>query len=140
MEGNIGWKYNKAYYYNLQGDPSNGNLLKKQNDELLDTIYDDSLLKQLLDVWKNVIAKDKNIFQVELTTSYPGLITGIGVNHQTTLEWMIKQQKSLTRFLNSNLESLLIAQQDFPLFQALLLKECCVLFSCHESKQVLRLL
>lgn len=88
MEGNIGWKYNKAYYYNLQGDPSNGNLLKKQNDELLDTIYDDSLLKQLLDVWKNVIAKDKNIFQVELTTSYPGLITGIGVNHQTTLEWM----------------------------------------------------
>lgn len=61
MEGNIGWKYNKAYYYNLQGDPSNGNLLKKQNDELLDTIYDDSLLKQLLDVWKNVIAKDKNI-------------------------------------------------------------------------------
>ena len=88
MEGNIGWKYNKAYFYNLQGNPSNGNLLKKQNDELLETIYDGSLLKQLLDVWKNVIAKDKNIFQVELTTSYPGLITGIGVNHQTTLKWM----------------------------------------------------
>lgn len=84
MEGNIGWKYNKAYFYNLQGKSSNGNLLKEQNDELLGTIYDDSSLKQL----SNVIAKDKNIFQVELITSYPGLITGIGVNHQTTLKWM----------------------------------------------------
>lgn len=88
MDGNIGWKYNKAYFYNLQGEPSNGDLLKKQNDELLGTIYDDLSLKHLLDVWKNVIETDKNIFQVELTTSYPGLITGIGVNHQTTLKWM----------------------------------------------------
>lgn len=88
MDGNIGWKYNKAYFYNLQGEPSNGDLLKKQNDELLGTIYDDLSLKHLLDVWKNVIETDNNIFQVELTTSYPGLITGIGVNHQTTLKWM----------------------------------------------------
>ena len=88
MEGNIGWKYNKAYFYNLQGNPSYGNLLKEQNDELLETIYDGSSLKLLSEVWKNVIAKDKNIFQVELITSYPGLITGIGVNHQTTLKWI----------------------------------------------------
>lgn len=88
MEGNIGWKYNKAYYYNLQGDPSNGNLLKAQNDELLGAIYDGSSLKQLSEVWEKVIGAHKNIFQVELTTSYPGLITGIGVNHQTTLKWM----------------------------------------------------
>lgn len=88
MEGNIGWKYNKAYFYNLRGDTSNGDLLKGQNDELLGTIYKDSPLKQLLGVWENVIETDKHIFQVELTTSYPGLITGIGVNHQTTLKWM----------------------------------------------------
>lgn len=88
MEGNIGWKYNKAYFYNLQGNPSNGDLLKEQNDELLETIYDDSLLKYLLEVWEKVIGADNSIFQVELTTSYPGLITGIGINHQTTLKWM----------------------------------------------------
>lgn len=89
MEGNIGWKYNKAYFYNLRGDTANGDLLKEQNDELLETIYDNSSLKQLLKVWENVIKTDEHIFQVELTTSYPGLITGIGVNHQTTLKWMM---------------------------------------------------
>lgn len=88
MEGNIGWKYNKAYFYNLRGDTTKGGLLKKQNDELLGAICDGSSLKQLSEVWKNIIAKDENIFQVELTTSYPGLITGIGVSHQTTLKWM----------------------------------------------------
>lgn len=93
MEGNIGWKYNKAYFYNLRGDTTKGGLLKKQNDELLGAICDGSSLKQLSEVWKNIIAKDENIFQVELTTSYPGLITGIGVSHQTTLKWMDKNDQ-----------------------------------------------
>ncbi|WP_278969523.1 type III-B CRISPR module RAMP protein Cmr6 [Phocaeicola barnesiae] len=84
MEGNIGWKYNKAYFYNLQGNPSNGNLLKRQNDELLGATFDESYLEQLLNVWD----KSNNIFRLEMTTSYPGLITGIGNNHQTTLKWM----------------------------------------------------
>lgn len=84
MDGNIGWKYNKEYFYSLRGDASKGNLLKAQNDELLGIRYNVLHLEQFLETINN----DNNIFRVELTTSYPGLITGIGINHQTTLKWM----------------------------------------------------
>lgn len=91
MEGNIGWKYNKAYFYNLRGDTSNGAILKNQNEELLKIVYDSSSLGQLLDVWKDIVPGG-NFFTIELTTSYPGLITGIGINHQTTLKWMFETE------------------------------------------------
>lgn len=87
MGENIGWIYNKKYYYQLKGDENKGDLLHEQNRKLIGIVYDEFYQKQLIDERKVLLEKSGNFVGFDLRICYPGLITGIGMNHQTTIKW-----------------------------------------------------
>lgn len=94
MERNIGWLYYKSYFEKLEGNTNNGMMLKKQNQELKEIEFDSLAGKQLADERKTLCSMPlSSYYQFSLSTYYPGLITGIGMNHQTTLEWKDGTQK-----------------------------------------------
>lgn len=87
MNGNTGWLYNKKYYGILQAVATNGRKLYEFNDELIALPYDEFCQKQLIDEREKKQSINSSYCGFRLQTCYPGLITGIGMNHQTTIGW-----------------------------------------------------
>lgn len=98
MKNNIGWLYNKSYYEKLKGNESNGKTLKSQNEELKKMEVDSSAIRQLKNERQKLCEGASSPYQqFSLRTYYPGLITGIGMQHQTTLKWKItEEEKTIT--------------------------------------------
>ena len=79
MLKNIGWLYNKQYFerlYEMSGDNDDPD---QYNQELLNLNYKDydNEFKFLKDIWQ----KECDVFSLKVC--YPGLVTGVGMNHQT---------------------------------------------------------
>lgn len=98
MNGNTGWFYNKKYFGKLQGIASNGNLLHSYNNILIELPYEEFCLKQLVDQQDKLKSAKGPYCEFELWTCYPGLITGIGVNHQTTIQWINTNNKNVPEY------------------------------------------
>lgn len=121
MKKNIGWLYNKSYYEKLKeeianaatcccnnskhdheeklkGKVANGATLREQNRELKEMEADSSVIRQLKNERQKLCERPSSPYQqFSLRTYYPGLITGIGMQHQTTLKWTItEEEKTIT--------------------------------------------
>lgn len=121
MKKNIGWLYNKSYYEKLKeeianaatcccnnskhdheeklkGKVANGATLREQNRELKEMEADSSVIRQLKNERQKLCEGSSSPYQqFSLSTYYPGLITGIGMQHQTTLSWTITEEgKTIT--------------------------------------------
>ncbi|MDE5760481.1 type III-B CRISPR module RAMP protein Cmr6 [uncultured Bacteroides sp.] len=91
MRENIGWLYNKSYYEKLV---ANSVTQRNPNEELKGMKADSSVIRQLKNERQKVCEGPSAPYQqFSLSTYYPGLITGIGMLHQTTLSWTITEEK-----------------------------------------------
>ena len=86
FNANLGWLYYRYYYEGLED-------LLKNKDEDHSSYFskkDNEIIKSAAIQIANNEAIDKkisqNILPLKLTTTYPGLITGIGINHETGLK------------------------------------------------------
>lgn len=93
MAKNIGWFYNKQYFEKEDECSEYDNEMNQYNQELTELDYNEyrthsNFLKSIWEKYENF----------SLKTCYPGLVTGVGVNHQTTIERKTKSERSFSEF------------------------------------------
>lgn len=83
-KGNNAWLFQQKYYYNFTWD--------KKKDEKYALGFFKNRLAQLTDTDHAKVSAplDKGITNIELLTTYPGLVTGVGVQHETASKGEIK--------------------------------------------------
>lgn len=84
MKENIGWLYNKQYYETEAGRLVTAQQLERNNSNLIRKTYNRSHLLFLQTEWNEANERYRSFV---LKVQYPGLITGTGINHQTTRSW-----------------------------------------------------
>ncbi len=98
---NIGWLYNKSYFEQLCYHEQNvaGDILLMQN-AFFEEVAVDNAGNSILDNEREVLCskEDSPYFQISLKTGYPGLVTGIGINHQTTKVWSSSNKEKVSEF------------------------------------------